>query len=170
MMQHALAVLLLTGLTVGLMLLMFRGWNNRGRKIVINDLPALPDSRDEAEYTVEGIYVSSTLEALPYERVVSQHLGIKAAVVVHVRTDGVLLQRQGATDIFIPKERLKEVGRTAGMIGKFAAHGSIVVLRWDPDGATTIDSGIHIRSDEVRQEFLTALRTLLGVNVEPESE
>lgn len=160
-MPHLLAVIILLLVTVALMYLMLRGWNNRGRRIVVDELPELPAGPWQEGGSTTGIYVTTTLAGMPYERVVTRGLGVKAAVEVYVRADGVVLQRQGATDLFIPRADLQQVRTTSGMIGKFAAPDSIVVLRWSA-GSTLVDTGVHIRGEEQRRDLLQRLTTLLN--------
>ncbi len=152
--------MILVGITIGIMYLMLHGWNARTRKIDIEALPELPAETDEDAPTTSGIYVTSTLAGQPYERVTAQGLGVKAAVDVVVREDGVLLRRQGADDLFIPRLSLHQIGRTAGMIGKFAAPGSIVVIRWKLDDLM-LDTGIHVRSDAPREILIEQLTALI---------
>lgn len=160
-MPYVLGVIFLILLTVAILYLMRRGWQNRARKIVITELPELPPGPTSAEEATAGIYVSTTLAGMPYERVVTRGLGVKSAVAVYVRGGGVLLQRQGARDLFIPRATLTNVATTSGMIGKFAAPDSIVVLTWSA-GGTPVDTGIHIRNGDARAHLLNRLTTLLN--------
>lgn len=156
-------------MTVGIMYLMLHGWNSRTRKIQIEALPSVPEESTEGAVRTHGIYVTSTLAAQPYERITAQGLGVKSAVEVIVRADGVLLLRQGAADLFIPLTLLQRVGVTSGMIGKFAAPGSIVVLRWTLD-ALALDTGIHIRSDEARAALIEQITELIDSRHGPKVE
>ncbi len=160
-MPYLFGVLFLILLTAVLLLLMRRGWANRERRIVISDLPQLPPGPTAGVGPSRGIYVASTLAGLPYERVVAKGLGVKSAVDIFVRDDGVLLERQGANSLFIPRKDLKQIQTTGGMIGKFAAPGSIVVLQWFAAG-TLLDTGVHIRDHAERQELINRLNNLLG--------
>lgn len=159
-MRQLLAVAILLAFTVGLMYLMLLGWNRRSNRIEIEPLPEIPTVLDPQGDRTTGVYVTSTLAGQPYERVVSQGLGVKSAAEVSVLSDGVLIKREGASDLFVPLGALKEVGRTAGMIGKFAAPGSIVVLRW-VWGDTFLDTGVHVRSDTARKVLFDQLTTAL---------
>lgn len=158
-MARVLAVVLLILLTLIIFQLMRRGWRNRERRIVINDLPALPPGSDTPP-TASGVYVSTTLTGMPYERVVTRGLGVKSEVDVHVRPDGVVLERRGAPSLFIPRGDLRGVTTTGGMIGKFAAADSIVVFTWLA-GDTTVDTGVHIRGGEDRARLLHATSDLI---------
>jgi len=86
--RHTIAVVLLILLTLGLMYFMLSGWQSRGKKIPLEELPPLPPGDWREREGTRGIYVSTTLAGLRFERVVSQGLGVKAAAVVHVLPDG----------------------------------------------------------------------------------
>lgn len=158
-MRQFFAVLILILFTLGLMYFMLSGWQRRGKKIPIDSLPELPDGDWRAGPATSGIYVSSTLAGMRFERVVSQGLGVKAAAQVYVLAEGVVILREGASDLFIPISAMKEVGLTSGMVGKFAGPDSILVIRWRA-GQVPLDTGIHIRSQEQRQELLARISAL----------
>lgn len=158
--MQLLGALILLALTLVLLALMRRGWKNREKRIVVGELPELPAGQWRRPDSVHGIYVTTTLAGQPYERVVTRGLGLKAAVDVHVGAGGIVLERQGATDLYIPLTDLAGVTTTGGMVGKFAAADSIVVLRWSVDG-TDLDTGIHIRSDADREQLLELINTAL---------
>lgn len=160
-MPHVFGVIILLLLTVVVLYLMRRGWANRGRRIVIDELPQLPAGPDPGLRPTHGIYVTTTLAGMPYERVVAKGLGVKSQVDVYVRTDGVFLGRRGATDLFIPRSDLTGVTTTSGMVGKFAAPGSIVVFQWSA-GGTPVDTGVHIRGEEERAQLMEQIKNLLG--------
>lgn len=151
--MQLLGALILLALTLVLLALMRRGWNNRRRRIVVDPLPGLPAGQWRGAPSTHGIYVTTTLAGQPYERVVTRGLGLKAAVDVYVDEGGIVLERQGATDLYIPFADLSGVTTTSGMVGKFAAPDSIVVLQWTV-GGTALDTGIHVRSDDDRQDLL----------------
>jgi len=158
-MPYLFAVLFLLALTALILILMRRGWRNRERRIIINDLPELPQGAVPTSHATHGIYVSTTLAGMPLERVVTRGLGVKSAVEVNVREDGIVLERQGAQNLFIPRASLEKVGTTSGMIGKFAAAGSILVFTWSA-GGTRVDTGVHIRNDAERAALFDAASRL----------
>src|SRR5690625_5824287 len=104
-MPHLLAVVILIALTLIILALMRRGWRNREKAITISHLPPLPPGPTPNEPGVTGVYVSTTLAGQPLERVVTKGLGVKSPVRVFIRDDGVLLERRGATSLFIPLDR-----------------------------------------------------------------
>lgn len=158
-MPYLFAVLFLLALTALILVLMRRGWRNRERRIIITELPELPPGAVPATHGTHGVYVSTTLAGLPLERVVTRGLGVKSAVEVDVREDGIVLERQGAPSLFIPRASLETVGTTSGMIGKFAAADSIVVFTWSA-GGTRVDTGVHIRNDADRAALFDAASRL----------
>lgn len=158
-MPYVFAVLFLLALTALILFSMRRGWRNRERRIIINDLPGLPEGAVPGAHGTHGIYVSTTLAGMPYERVVTRGLGVKSAVDVNVREDGIVLERQGARSLFIPRANLENVSTTSGMIGKFAGANSILVFTWAA-GGTRVDTGVHIRNEAERAALFEAATRL----------
>lgn len=158
--MRLLAALILLALTLVLLALMRRGWIKRGERIVVGPLPELPVGQWQNTQSTHGIYVTSTLAGQPYERVVTHGLGLKSAVDVYVEPEGIILQRQGAADLYIPLSDLSGVRTTSGMIGKFAGADSIIVLEWTA-GGTALDTGIHVRSHSERQDLLDQINGAL---------
>lgn len=158
--MQVLGVLILLLLTLVLLFLMRRGWAKRGASITVGALPELPPGEWQNAPSTRGIYVTSTLAGQPYERVVTRGLGSKSAVDVYVEPDGIVLQREGARDLYIPLSDLAQVRTTSGMIGKFAGADSIIVLQWNA-GGTALDTGIHVRSHAERQHLIDRLNAAL---------
>src|SRR5699024_4811773 len=131
----------------------------RERRIIITDLPELPPGAVPATHGTHGVYASTTLAGLPLERVVTRRLGVKSAVEANVREDGLVLERQGAPRLLMPRASLETVGTTSGMIGQFAAADSIVVCTWSA-GGTRVDTGVHIRNAADRAALFDAASRL----------
>ena len=93
----------------------------------------------------EGTYVSTTTAASRHERVAVQGLGNRSRATVTVRRghpeELVRFERQGESDVVIPRSRLLDVRRDRGMAGKFVGANRLLVLRWRADDEAIYETG-----------------------------
>lgn len=164
------AMLAVVGLTL---LLMRRGW--RRRAVRQGDLPAPPpapaEPGEDLVAPAEATYVASTRAGDWLDRVVVHGLGVRSAAQVHVTPAGVLVERQGAPDVFVPAGALTGVRREKGMAGKFVEEGGLLVLTWqlgDPAaGGTEIDTGLRVRRAAEADAVEDAVARLLATRRVP---
>lgn len=106
----------------------------------------------------EGTYVSTTTAASRHERVAVAGLGNRARATMTVRRgepeELVRFERQGESDVVIPRGRLLEVRRDRGMAGKFVGANRLLVLRWRADDDALYETGFlpRYRADLERLE------------------
>jgi hypothetical protein len=140
------------------------GWRRRGRRQeFLPELPAVPDGPavDLIE-PIGGMYVSSTIAGRWQDRVVARGLGRRARAELHVRPDGVLIDRDHDEPVFIPTASLRSVGTAPGIAGKVVGQADgILVLTWEL-GGTELDSGIRSDDPDEQVEFITAVRELIA--------
>ena len=93
----------------------------------------------------EGTYVSTTTAASRHERVAVEGLGNRARATMTVRRgapdDLVHFERQGESDVVIPRARLLDVRRDRGMAGKFVGANRLLVVRWTADDGAVYETG-----------------------------
>ena len=121
---------------------------------------------------VEAVYVSTTLHGDWLARVGAHGLGDRshAAVTVHGTGSGhsgVLIERDGAEDLWIPVETIRSAGLAPGMAGKYVGTDGLVVLTWavpEADGVAPalVDTGLRTRRAEDRGGLVDAVRHLLA--------
>ena len=126
---------------------MMRGWVHRARRQVeaIGNLPPLPETVGPAIIpATRGLYVGSTIAdsdsrngSAPswLDRVVVGDLGFRTKAVLTRYPEGIMVQRIGASPIWIP--------------GKALTHDGILAIRWRLPSGTEIDTGF--RGDDRRQ-------------------
>ncbi|MHA7133040.1 PH-like domain-containing protein [Oerskovia turbata] len=130
--------------------------------------PAVPDG-DLGEVLagpVDMIYVSSTLAGDWLARVGAHRLGFRSNATVTVRRAGVLIERQGAPDLFVAASALEAVSLAPGMAGKFVGEDGLVVLTWTVPAAgaapaTRLDTGLRTPLAPERATLLNAVRELV---------
>lgn len=106
-------------------------------------LPPLPRvPAGGADHGVTTTYVGTTVAGDHTQRVVARGLGRRCEAVALVRTDGLLLARRGAPDLFVPARQLDDVRRT----------DSMVVLRWH-HGGQALETGLRTRNRTERDRL-----------------
>jgi len=141
MMAAVLAVLAFT-----LIRAMMRGWLRRARRQakLIGKLPALPDTVGPAIIpATPGLYVGSTLAPSWQDRVVVGDLGFRAKAMLTRYPEGIMLQRSGASPIWIPDESITAIRTERGIAGKALTHDGILAIRWRLPSGTEIDTGFR---------------------------
>ncbi|MFW0794597.1 transporter [Gordonia sp. CPCC 205515] len=130
----------------GLIALALRGWRNRGRRQAetIGDFPSVPEQLGEPTIGPDtGLYVGSTLAPSWQDRIAVGDFGDRAAAAMSAYSDGILIDRQGASDIWIPRSSITAVRTERGLAGKVMTADGVLVIRWVLPSGTEIDSGLR---------------------------
>jgi len=139
--------LLVVGCLVLFALLLFgmrAGWRARGRRQ--DDVPA--PSAAPAELGPElvpeltGLYVGSTVATQWQNRIVVHGLGLRAECTARLFRAGVVLDRSGASTIFIAAGQLVDARLEPALAGKVVGPGGLLVLRWQL-GEQLLDTGLR---------------------------
>ncbi|MCL3862827.1 hypothetical protein [Actinotalea sp. K2] len=159
------AIAILVGVFVLVLLGMWLGWRARGRRtarvvVSIPDVPSTDDLGAGRSAPIPATYVSTTLGGDWLERVVAHGLGVRSAATVRVHDAGVVVERPGARDVFVPAASLREVSLAPGMAGKYVGGQGLVVLRWET-GGQVLDTGLRTRVAGDREVLATAARGLV---------
>lgn len=152
------------------------GWRHRvGRtSALVPDLPALPVDGPGSPTTapIDAMYVSTTVSGDWLDSVAAHRLAVRGNAVVQVFEGGVLIERQGTRDLFLPRERLRDAGSSDGMAGKFVGRQGLTVLTWqglgtgDSPGAL-LDTGLRTRHAADRSTLVGAVHTLIEKDGQP---
>lgn len=129
-----------------LITLMLRGWKRRALRQVelVGRLPALPDSVGPALIApTKGLYVGSTLAPSWQDRIAVGDLGYRTKAVLTRYPEGIMMQRSGATPIWIPDESITAIRAERGIAGKAMTHDGILAIRWKLPSGTEIDTGFR---------------------------
>jgi hypothetical protein len=70
-------------------------------------------------------------------------LGYRTKVVLTRYPEGIMLQRTGATPIWIPDESISAIRAERGIAGKAMTHDGILAIRWKLPSGTEIDTGFR---------------------------
>ena len=139
---------------------MYRGWRNRqSRQADLAPLPAVPETKVRG---VEGVYVATTSAGDWMDRIAVHELGVRSIADLAVSEAGLIFHRQGATDVFIPADRLTGVRTDRGIAGKVTAEKSgLVVVTWTHDGRE-LDTGFRPRRKADTAALTESIAPLIG--------
>jgi hypothetical protein len=109
----------------------------------------------------EGTYISTTTAASRHERVAVQGLGNRSKATMVVRRGApdelVRFERQGESDVVVPRARLVDVRRDRGMAGKFVGANRLLVVRWKADDDAIYETGFLPRYRDDLERLESAL-------------
>ncbi|MET3806785.1 hypothetical protein ABIB25_003805 [Nakamurella sp. UYEF19] len=159
-----------TLLTFGLILVillsaygLFVGWRHRmQRQSGVAELPAAPDDLGEELFQpLTGLYVSTTVSGSWQDRIVASGLGRRAAATLHLARSGILIERIGEGEIFIPVDDLEAIGTAPGIAGKvMAMPDGILVLTWNL-GGSRVDSGLRLDDLQEQAAWIAVAKQLV---------
>jgi hypothetical protein len=142
-----------------LVLLIFRAWRKRGerQRELVGPLPTPPaELGAQLLASMTGVYIGSTMAPRWIDRVAVGDFGARSASELSAYEAGVLMRRQGASDIWIPRGSIVGVRMDWGLAGKVMTKDGLLVIRWRSAGGAEIDTGFRgddktVYSDWVRQ-------------------
>jgi hypothetical protein len=133
------------------------GWlTRRRRQRAIPSPEKLPADIGTLRGEFEGLYVSTTLDGQPLNRVAVRGLGFRARATFAVADLGLVLALPG-NNIFIPREQIREVTRAQYTIDRVVEEGGLVLVAWTL-GETNVDTYLRV---EETQQLVDAIASLL---------
>ncbi|TQM31885.1 transporter [Nocardia bhagyanarayanae] len=126
--------------------LMYRGWQNRAarQQARIGELPPVPaELGAQVLEPTTGMYLGSTIAPSWQDRIAVGDLGFRATAELTRFERGILLERDGATVIWIPEESITAVRTERGHAGKVMTEDGVLVIRWKLPTGTEIDTGFR---------------------------
>ena len=142
-MIRALLVVVCVVLVLLTLLGMRTGWRNRmSRQSVLPPLPATPTDLGGEVLRSAGLYVGTTYASSWQDRVVHAGLGERASATAVLYPAGLLLNREGAASVFLPRETWIEARLAPGLAGKVMGEGGLLAVRWQL-GHALLDTGFR---------------------------
>lgn len=145
-MERALWVVLCIALWALFVYLMYRGWRNRGARQagLIGELPPVPaEPGAQVLEPTTGLYLGSTMAPSWQDRIAVGDLGFRSAAELTRFEHGILLERDGASAIWIPEESITAIRTERGHAGKVMTEDGVLVIRWVLPTGTEIDTGFR---------------------------
>lgn len=149
---------------VGLYLLMLRGWRNRQQRQAF--LPAPPTASARAATVVgavPGLFVGTTFAGDWLNRVAAHSLSDRAAGTLTLTTEGVHLDREGATEIYLPYDVVDDAAPGDALAGKVMGPGGLLVLTWRL-GDSVLTSAFRADDHGQHRRLADAIRAHLPVH------
>ncbi|QFZ22083.1 PH-like domain-containing protein [Saccharothrix syringae] len=136
---------------------MWRGWQNRKRRQA--DLPEFPQPPADPGATVletTGVYVGTTVGDDWQDRVAVGDVGHRAEATLRLTEQGVLVERTGASPLWIPAARVEGARTARGLAGKVMTADGLLVVRWQL-GDRVLDTGFRGDDKDVYEQWVRAL-------------
>jgi hypothetical protein len=151
--------LITLSLVVVLAGLVYFGWRNRLRRQQdVAPLPAVPEGLPEPEAAYEGQYVVTTTAGDWLDRLAVHSLGIRSTALLRLYPQGVLVERRGVPDLYVPASSIRCVRTESGMVGKFVEKDGLAVITWSL-GDRDVDTAFRTRHAADKRPMLEHLRT-----------
>ena len=125
--------------------MMMRAWRGRARRQaeLIGTLPPIPEMvGSPIVEPTRGVYVGCTVAPSWNDRVAVGDLGYRSKAVLTRYPEGIMVQRSGASPIWIPQESITAIRTERGMVGKVVPAGLGSRRARDDDGSATSHEGI----------------------------
>ena len=130
--MRALYTLLTLAAVIGLYLLMLKGWRSRQRRQ--SDLPPPPPApavRGEVLVAaVPGLFIGTTFRDDWLDRVAVHDLAHRASGWLVVATDGVHVERDGLSDLYLPYGLIDAAAPGDALAGKFVGKDGLLLVDW----------------------------------------
>lgn len=154
--------LLLTAAVLAVFLLclygMWRGWRRRARRQaeVLPAFPRPPADPGVATLETTGVYVGTTIGDDWQDRVAVGDIGHRAEAVLKLTEQGVLVDRTGASPLWIPARDVRGARTARGLAGKVMTADGLLVVRWQL-GEQVVDTGFRGDDKDVYEQWVNAL-------------
>lgn len=147
-----------------LCLLMRKGWRSRQRRQA--DLPAPPQAPATRGETllpaVAGLFVGTTTAGDWLDRIAVHALGSRGTGWLTVTTDGVLVERDGLPEVYLPREAIASARPGDALAGKVVGRDGLLLLDWDL-GGHRLTSAFRADDHDQHRRLADVITTLLAV-------
>ncbi|MHA6804913.1 PH-like domain-containing protein [Salinifilum ghardaiensis] len=161
-MSRALWVLALVALAALCLYGMRRGWRNRARRQAAA-LPPLPqppaELGGELVTALSGLYVGTVHAGDWQDRIAASGLGVRSSAVARLHAAGLLIEREGADDVWIPAEAVSRARVDHKLANKVVPGIGLVVVTWRL-GEHELDTGVRGADREAHQRWAEAVDVL----------
>ena len=137
---------------------MWHGWRRRarGQAEVLPEFPRPPAEAGATMLETTGVYVGTTIGDDWQDRVAVGDIGHRAEATLRLTADGVLVERSGASALWIPKAQVRGARTARGLAGKVMTADGLLVVRWQL-GDQVFDTGFRGDDKDVYEQWVQAL-------------
>ncbi|GAA4848231.1 PH-like domain-containing protein [Saccharopolyspora rosea] len=162
-MERLVWVLALVVLAALVFYAMRRGWVNRARTQAaqLPDFPAAPAEPpgDELLPAATGMYVGTTRADDWQDRIAVGDVGHRANATARLYRSGLLLERTGATALWVPAESVVDARLDHKLANKVVPGAGLVVVTWRL-GEHLLDTGFRGDDKTTQTDWVDAVRAL----------
>jgi len=157
-MDRSVLMAIVVAVMLVLLALLYVGWRRRqGRQKNIATPLAAPADLGSPLGTFDGRYVATTTTGDPYDRIAVHGLGFRSLVSLTVTTTGMLVQRPGSADFWVPREHIVSTRQETWTIDRVVERDGLDLVEWML-GDKHVDSYFRL---DARRDFEAALGGLL---------
>ncbi|MTH69062.1 hypothetical protein GJ743_11830 [Agromyces bracchium] len=155
---------------------MWRSWRRRTVRDETLAAYAPPADPGTATLELEALYVATTPEGDPLERLAVEGLAFRGSARVEVHRKGVLLRIAGELPSFIPADRIAAAGTATYAIDRGVEPEGLVALTWivddrsEPEVPTRVDSYLRCRYPGDSARFVAAVNEIAAAPEAPRPE
>ncbi len=91
------------------------------------------------------LYVATTRAGDRFDRIAVHELGFRARATIELGTEGMVLSLP-TKNVFVPRERIDEVGRANWTIDRVVEPGGLLLLRWRPGSSDAPELETAVRA------------------------
>ena len=156
--------------------LMVRSWRRRARRDESLAAYPPPVGLGRASLEVEALYVATTPEAEPLERLAVEGLSFRGSARAEVHPSGVLLRIAGEMPSWIPADRIAGAGTATYVIDRGVEPEGLVAITWivdttDADStARRVDSYLRARYPGDSARIIAAVNDIAAAPAAPRPE
>ncbi len=160
--DRVLATAAVLAFVVLVYLLMLKGW--RGRQRRQGDLPPPPQPPEEPGLVVvgatPGLFIGTVFEGDWLDRVAVHGLSDRSSGWLTVRTDGLLVEREGGDDVYLPYDLVDAAEPGEALAGKVVGRDGMLVVTWRL-GGRTVQSGFRADDHAAHRRLADAVHAHL---------
>ncbi|MDL9935787.1 hypothetical protein QSJ18_03420 [Gordonia sp. ABSL1-1] len=155
----AVIALIVAGLgSMVYLLLTGRATRAAGQTEQVGEFPATPDDLGEPRLpAATGLYLGTTLAPSWQNKITVGDIGDRATTTMTAYPAGVLLDRQGASDIWIPQTSITAARTERGHAGKVMTADGVLVIRWLLPNGTEVDTGIRADDKTIYTDWVRVI-------------
>lgn len=148
---------------LGIYLLMLRSWRNRQQRQGFLPAPAVPTGTCTTVVgAVPGLFVGTTFAGEWLNRVAAHGLCDRSIADLRLDTDGVHIDRDGSTEIYLPYGDVADATVGDKLAGKVIGAGGLLIISWRL-GDTPLTSAFRANDHGQHQRLADAIRSQLQV-------
>jgi hypothetical protein len=140
---------------------MWHGWQRRARRQaeVLANFPQPPSDTGEVLLETTGVYVGTTFDGNWQDRVAVGDVGHRAEATLRLTKQGVLVERTGATPLWIPEGSVRQARTARALAGKVMSADGLLVIGWQLEDQV-LDTGFRGDDKDVYEEWVQRLNAL----------